>query len=94
MAENKLGKIEEKDQKDEKKTKEKKNYICSFLGNLLICEEYLNDKKTGEVKIYSNKKGFSMGIDGPKEGLLIYEGGFLNEKKMEKEKNIMKLMNY
>ena len=88
MAENKLGKIEEKDQKDEKKTKEKKNYICSFWGNLIICEEYLNDKKTGEVKIYSNKKGFSMGIDGPKEGLLIYEGGFLNEKKKWKRKRI------
>ena len=88
MAENKLGKIEEKDQKDEKKTKEKKSYTSSFWGNLIICEEYLNDKKTGEVKIYSNKKGFSMGIDGPKEGLLIYEGGFLNEKKKWKRKRI------
>ena len=50
-------------------------------------------KKTGEGKIYYvGDEGFTMGIDGIKGGKLIYEGGILKSKKMENEKNIMKLM--
>jgi len=85
----------EKMAKEEKKldNKDKKGYKSYYFGEIAICEEYLNGKKTGEGKIYYvGDEGFIMGIDGIEGGKLIYEGGILKSKKMEKEKNIMKLM--
>ncbi len=77
----------------EEKNKNKKEYTVCLMGKTAICEEYLNGKKTGKGKIYYvGYGGFTMEIDELKGGKLIYEGGILNGKKMEKEKNIMKMM--
>ena len=79
----------EKMAKEEKKldNKDKKGYKSYCFGEIAICEEYLNGKKTGEGKIYYvGDEGFIMGIDGIEGGKLIYEGGILNSKKNGKGK--------